>query len=488
MKKIFSLTTSSFLGPFIATFFVVLFVLLVQFLWKYIDDMVGKGFETSVILQLLFYQTATFIPLALPLAILLSSIMTFGKLAETNELMALKCSGISLLRIMLPLITIVTLMSAADFYIANSVIPAANLKSSTLLHDVRSQRQGFAIKEGVFFNGIPNYSIYVKKKDKVTNEIYGVKIYDHSHENGTGVAGNDIVMTATSGKMNISKDSRWLNIKLLDGYRFEEMPPSGRSRSNFPFNRTHFMIYDMKFDLSAFKLARTNESIFKDNYAMLNIRQLDYYKDSLTKVADGFKKNIVAASNPYFQYIRDTGYFLHKHIKATVLKPTEQIINMTEKTRQRGTIINALVNARNIKSFVDSEGGRVTEYEKYIVHYDIEWHRKFALSLACLTLFFIGAPLGAIIRKGGIGLPTVVSIIMFLVFYLVSIMGEKSAKQEVIPAYIGMWIPTVILMPVGFFLTWRANMDKISFSTDGFKRFYKKVSSLFKSKKISASI
>ncbi len=463
MKKIFTLTTVSFFGPFIATFFVVLFVLLMQFTWKWIDDMVGKGLETSTILQLLFYTSASFIPLALPLAILLSSIMTFGKLAETNELLALKCSGISLLRIMVPLLTIVTFLSIMDFYIANNIMPAANLKSKTLLHDVITQRSALNIKPGVFFNQIPNFSIIVKNIDKETGKLHDIKIYDHTRENG-----NDIVMTASSGKMNTSKDKRWLNVKLNDGYRFEEVMQSGRMKSTYPFNRTHFKTYDMKFDLSAFELAKTNTAVYKDNYEMLNIRQLMYYKDSLNKVTEGFRENVRAGMVPYFQYARDSGYAMKMNLKVKSLKGS--MLNTADKTTRKTVISNALANARNVKSIAEGEGTRIKEFEKYIVNYDVEWHRKFALSLACLTLFLIGAPLGAIIRKGGIGMPVVVAIVMFLIFYVISIIGEKSAKQGVFPPYIGMWIPTAVLMPVGFFLTWRANVDKITFNIDGFRR------------------
>jgi lipopolysaccharide export system permease protein len=453
----------------------VVFVLLVQFLWKYIDDMVGKGLDTGTILQLVFYMSTTFIPLALPLAVLLSSIMAFGKLAETNELMALKCSGISLLRVMVPLMTVVAFISGMDFYISNNIIPRTNLKAKTLLHDVSAQRPALNIKAGVFFNGIPNYSIYVKRKDKESNKLYDIKIYDHTRENG-----NDIVMTASSGNMHTSSDKHWLNVHLNDGDRFEEVLPSGRMKSNFPFNRTHFKSYDMKFDLSAFSLSRTNTEVYKDNYEMLNIRQLMYYKDSLMKVTDGFRSNIRAGMIPYFQYARDSAYAMKTNIKTKGLKG--KIINTAENVTRKGIIINALMNARNVKSIVDGEGTRVTEFEKYIIHYDIEWHRKFALSLACLTLFLIGAPLGAIIRKGGFGLPVVVAIGMFLLFYVISIIGEKSCKQGVIAPVIGMWLPTMVLLPIGFILTWRANVDKISFNTDGITRFFK---SLMPKKKIA---
>jgi lipopolysaccharide export system permease protein len=477
MKKIFSLTTFSFLGPFVATFFVVLFTLLVQFVWKYIDDMVGKGLEPPTIMRLLFFASASFVTLALPLAILLSSIMAFGKMAETNELMALKCSGVSLIRIMLPLITVMLFMSAGAFYFANNLIPSANLKFHSLLYDIRSQRPALDIREGVFYRDIDNYSIRINKKDKKSTNIRGVKIYDH-----TSGQGNDVVMTADNGQMFMSKDKNFLVIRLFDGYRYADMETKPGARNTLPFNRTHFNSYEMKFDLSAFKLSRTNETLFKDHYEMLNIKQLVYYQDSMTKVTDGFRKDLEAGMKPYFQYERDTAYATHSRVKTKPFPTNLSIISSIDAAKRKATITDALINARNVKSIIDNQGKNIIEYEKVIAQYKIEWHRKFALSLACLTLFFIGAPLGAIIRKGGLGMPTVVSIIMFLVFYIISIMGEKSAKQGVIPAYIGMWIPTAVLLPIGFFLTWRANMDAINFSSEGIVRLFKKVKGLFKKK------
>ena len=299
MKKIFNLTILTFVGPFIATFFVVLFVILIQFLWTYVDDMVGKGLEWYVILKLLFFASASFVPTALPLAVLLSSIMAFGNLAESYELVALKSAGISLARIMVPLITLITLIAVGDFFFSNNLIPVANLKFQSLLWDVRQQRPALDIKEGVFYNGIDNYSIHIDKKDKKSQKIEGVTIYDH-----TNLHGDDVVLMAKSGEMSISKDQRWLALKLFDGTRYEEMrDDKDGSHITDPASRLSFKTYEIKFDLMEFKLKRTDENLFKENSVMLNLNQLQYYIDSLKVIRAkkavaniGFAKQYLLAS------------------------------------------------------------------------------------------------------------------------------------------------------------------------------------------------
>jgi lipopolysaccharide export system permease protein len=484
MKKIFNLTTFSFLGPFVATFFTVLFTLLIQFLWKYIDDMVGKGLEWYVILQLLFYASASFVPLALPLSILLSSIMAFGKLSETYELVALKSAGISLLRIMWPLIILVIIFSIGAFFFANNTIPSANLKFRSLLWDIRQQRPALDIQEGVFYGGIDNYSIRINKKDKNdSKKIEGIKIYDHTRGRG-----NDIIMTADRGEMLHSEDKRWLILKLFDGTRYEEMESKNPQRPTFPLNRLNFASYELKFDLSAFKLTRSNEDLFKDHYEMLNVNQLNFYEDSLGKILDRSRNDVFEFTKPYFQYQKDTSYFLKAADKPQTMPvdnnkiSTRTILDTLPAAKRKPLINNTLVMARQVKTMLEDQATNIENYRKLVARYKIEWHRKFALSLACLTLFFIGAPLGAIIRKGGLGMPTVVSIFMFLIFYVLSIVGEKSAKQGAIEAYIGMWIPTMTLLPIGFILTYQANRDAISFSMDRIIAPFRKLFSRFRNR------
>ena len=478
MKKLFNLTILTFVGPFIATFFVVLFVILIQFLWTYIDDMVGKGLEWYVILKLLFFASASFVPTALPLAILLSSIMAFGNLAESYELVALKSAGISLVRIMVPLITLITLFVIGDFFFSNNLIPVANLKFQSLLWDVRQARPALDIKEGVFYNGIDNYSIHIAKKDKKSQKIEGVTIYDH-----TAMQGDNVVLVAKSGEMSISPDQRWLALKLFDGTRYEEMrdDKEGHHVSD-PASRLSFKTYELKFDLMEFKLKRTDENLFKENSVMLNLNQLQYYVDSLNIMKRKKAANDVVFAKQYLLESRDTSFIkVNVHpAKVSTTLITKPFIYSIPTNDPKHFILRAENTARALKDIYHSQAEELDNTDKEIRKYDIEWHRKFSLSFACLTLFFIGAPLGAIIRKGGIGYPTVVAIFMFLIYYVISIIGERSAREGAISVFTGMWISTIILLPIGLYLTYRANRDSVSFN---YRNLFKSLVSIFKKKK-----
>jgi len=460
VKKLTNLTVVAFIGPFIATFFVVLFVILIQFLWTYVDDLVGKGLEWYVILQLLFFASASFVPTALPLAVLLSSIMSFGKLAETYELVALKSAGVSLARIMVPMITLVSLIALGDFFFSNNVIPVANLKFHSLLWDIRQQRPALDIKEKVFYGGIDDYSIRIDKKDKNSQKMEGVTIYDHK----SGM-GNDVVMVAKSGEMNMTPNQRWLAIKLYDGSRYEEIPPgSGHEGKTYPSSRLNFKSYELKMDLSAFKLARTKEDLFKENSVMMNVNQLQYYEDSLKKILKHKEEVPEELTKPYFLALTDTNVVKKDKTSKTAISHLSEntlLLSTLPVPERKMVLMRASNNARALIDIFHSQDKDIEDMKKEIIRYKIEWHRKFAISIACLTLFFIGAPLGAIIRKGGIGYPTVVAIIMFLIYYIISIIGERAAKEDAITVVFGMWVSTIVLMPIGLFLTYMANRDAI---------------------------
>jgi lipopolysaccharide export system permease protein len=527
LKKIVNLTIISFVGPFVATFFIVLFTLLMQFLWMYVDDMVGKGLEWYVIGELLFFASASFVPLALPLAVLLSSIMAFGKMAETYELVALKSAGVSLIRIMLPMITVTFAFAIGGFFFSNNVIPVANLKFQSLLWDIRQQRPALDIKQGVFFGGIDNYSIKIDKKDKASQHIEGVTIYDHTRDNGDA-----IIITAKSGEMLTTEDKRWLILKLYNGTRYEEMDPNPKGPPSWPANRLNFKSYEIHFDLSQFNLSRTKEALFKDNHQMLNISQLQYYEDSTTRlrIKKAYDDHFFEA--PYFAILRDTAR--SRFAKPKPAAPTAQTIPVVKKdsakllagakhkqknkkaadtvkqaklkpsipkplipvklapdklivqnfpiSDRRDMISRALNMAHTLKDVAHSQAEELKTYDELITSYRIEWQRKFSLSLACLTLFFIGAPLGAIIRKGGIGMPTVVALIMFIIFYVISVVGEKSAKEGAISPFLGMWISTLVLLPIGLYLTYRANIDSINFNFDRISLFFQSMGKIFKAK------
>jgi len=303
MKKIYWLVVKSYLGPFVMTFFISLFILLMQFLWKYVDDLVGKGLEWYIIAQLLFYASSTFVPLALPLAILLSSLMTFGNLGEYYELVAMKAAGISLRKIMMPLIVMSVIISLFAFYFSNSILPIANLKFKSLLHDVQEQKLALDIKEGIFYNGLDGFNIRVGKKEKDDKTIRNILIYDHRDKKG-----NTNVTVADSGRMELTSGGLTLIFTLYSGYNYLERTDQRQYRQNKQFQKTKFREEIRTFNLMDFEMTRTNEDLFKNNYSMLNIRQLKKAEDSLVEEYHETKKRIFKnlVNDCYFYSIVDS--------------------------------------------------------------------------------------------------------------------------------------------------------------------------------------
>lgn len=463
MKKLSKLVLSSFLSPFLATFFVVLFVLLMQFLWKYIDDLVGKGLEWYVVTELLFYATATLVPLALPLAILVSSIMTMGNLAEQYELVAAKSAGISLQRILRPMLYVALLVSMLAFWFSNYMLPYTNLKMGSLLYDVRQQKPALYIREGVFYNGIDGYSLKIGEKEDDNQTIRNVIIYDHSQNRG-----NVKVVSAESGKMFMSSDEKYLIVTLFNGNSYEDQAENkpGASKKN-PFLRSSFDSYQIRFDLSTFKLNRTNVDLFKDNYQMLNLNQLEASLDSFNVQLDRRKLEISHTVKSYYLTFRDS--LVHRQQRTAVdLSIADSLVNDL-------VYENAMSQARNVKAYMSSASDEFKSRRELIARFDIERHRKYTLSIACFILFLIGAPLGAIIRKGGIGMPVVVSVIFFLLFHITSITGEKFAREGVIETWVGMWLSSAILLPVGIILLYKATRDSALFDLEVYTGFIKKL-------------
>jgi lipopolysaccharide export system permease protein len=463
VKKLYKLVFVSFLAPFAATFFVVLFVLLMQFLWKYIDDLVGKGLEWYVIGELLFYASATLVPLALPLAILVSSIMTLGNLAEHYELVAAKSAGIPLQKILRPLLGAALAISILAFYFSNYMLPYTNLKMGSLLYDVRQQKPALYIREGIFYNGIDGYSIKIGKKESDNQTLHNVMIYDH-----TAQKGNTKVVVAEKGKMAMSDDEKYLIVTLFNGNSYEEQK-EGRpnERNKNPLLRNQFKTYKISFDLSTFKLNRTNEDLFKDNYQMLNLDQLETALDSFEVQLSGRKSEMQKTVSSYYMTFRDS------LLKSPASNETG--FNRLDTLVSDPVYESALGQARNVKAYLTSTADEMDAREKLQARFAIEWHRKYTLSIACFILFLIGAPLGAIIRKGGIGMPVVVSVMFFLVFHVMSIMGEKFAREGVIEPRIGMWIAPAVLLPVGLFLLYKATRDSALFDIELYARFFKKL-------------
>lgn len=508
-----------------------------QFVWKYIDDLVGKGLEWSIIFELLGLVSLTTFSLALPLAILFSSLMAFGNLGEFMELTALKASGISLQRIMRPVFFFCLLMGIGAFYFSNNILPIANLKMKTLLADITQKRPELNIKPGVFNEDIDKYAIRIGSKSSDGKELNDIMIYDHARENG-----NKRLIVAERGTMRQSADKRYLELRLLNGYTYTESEPSQRRKGrSFPFLREKFKEDLIRFDLSIFQMAKSDERLYKKNYQMLNLAQLEAETDTLEKnlIRDrSFLPNILFRS-PFFDlsktYSTELSAADKQQIK-TKLNRSSEINDSTNtdtsenRLRNRIRIMQALNGApidsipknsepqltsnekgltplknreivllnfskddqlrileqasnglRSSKSSLDFSIQSFDLEEERIYRHQIEWHRKFTLSFACLVLFFIGAPLGAIVKKGGLGMPVVFSLIFFIAYHMVSITGEKLAREAVATPFWGMWLSTIVLLPIGFFLTYKATHDSALFDRDAYLRLFRRLFTRFKS-------
>ena len=479
MKKLYRYITKSFLGTFFLTFFIVVFVWVMQFVWLYVDDLVGKGLEIKILAELLFYTSITAIPMSLPLALLLALLMCFGNLGEHYELVAMKASGISMWKVMRPLLHFSLIISVLAFFISNSLIPIATLKWRTLLTDVQRQKLAFNIKEGIFYKDIDNYVIYVEKKGKDGSHIYGVKIYDHTDRQG-----NTKIISADSGMMSMSPNQRNIIFTLYDGYNYTDLITDNYKETR-PFERMSFKQEQIKFSLASFDMTRSDEDMYKSYQQMMNIRQLSTSLDSLQRrytskqeaFAQGFSRrwsnyNNLHSGDPKKvisqsltdDLAADTCNTLHWPLLDRFEGETRStIINMAIGTAQ-----NAKENAAFNKIDLKSQTENINKHKK-------EWHKKFTLSIACLIFFFIGAPLGSIIRKGGLGLPVVISVVFFIIYHLISTIAERMAVFGDLNMFLGVWLSSLVLLPVGLFFTFKATTDAALFDGDSWKKFFKKL-------------
>ncbi len=448
-----------------------------QFLWKYVDDLVGKGLEWYIVSELLFYASATFVPLALPLAILLSSIMTMGGLGENYELVALKSAGISLKKIMLPLFVISMFLSVTGFYFSNNVLPAANLKMGSLLYDIRQQRPAFNIIEGVYYKGIDNIVIRVDEKKHDGQTLEGIKIYDHTKQRG-----NINLTTAEHGTMKTTKDQRNLVLTLYNGYNYEELIEDNPSSEAKPFRRTEFSKQIIKFDLSAFNLERTDQEMFRSNHQMMNLTQLTHYIDSLQAKIDERQEKYLNDFKNRFRYYSKLDTIDLSNIS---FKNQDETFNslLSETSEAKSMIISNASNvARTNNEFIRNNHKEFRQRKRSLARYEIEFQRKFTLSVACIVLFLIGAPMGALIRKGGFGLPLVIAVLFFVAFHVISVMGEKFARELVLPAWQGMWLAPLILLPTGIILSLKATTDSEILNLEKYSKLFGKFSRFVKSK------
>ena len=469
-KKLDKLIVKAFVGPFIATFFITLLVLVMQFFWLYIDDFVGKGLGVDIVLKFIWYQSAVLVPLALPLAVLLSSLMTFGSLGESFELVAIKSAGISLLRFMRPLFIISILISGVAFLFSNYIIPVAFLKSRTLLTDIVYAKPAFDLKEGVFYDRINGFAIKIGKKEANDSVIRDVIIY----EQGNPLQDNFI--SARSGVMRVSADKRFLEFNLRNGWRYEERGDHN-SAANTDYIRLHFEEFNKQFDLSSFQFVQTDDSVNRNNERVYSMRQLNIAIDSLERENGRVRKQLdLVISNAALKFKKHIDSISGKSRKpvndSTAGKSFDDLIPDSATYAVHQGAINQVTTLR---SAIDNRHSIMKDKEHILRKHRIEWHRKIVLSMACLILFLIGAPLGSIIRKGGLGTPLIAAISFFMVFYFTTTLGEKFAKQDKLTPFAGMWLAAFILVPVGLFLTYKAMRDSQLFSKEWYYRMAKSI-------------
>ncbi|CAN5195915.1 hypothetical protein BH23BAC1_BH23BAC1_42810 [soil metagenome] len=541
MKKLDKLILRSFLGPFILTFLVVVFILLTQYMLKYFDEFVGKDLGVDVFAQLLGYFAINMTPVAFPLAVLLSSLMTFGNLGEHFELTAIKSSGISLTRALLPIFIFTFIITLVAFFSNNYIVPRANLKAYSLLYDIRQKKPSLDLREGAFYNGLPGFSIKVNKKfpDGVT--LKDLIIYDH-----TKGMGNTDVIIADSGKMYTINNDAYLKLEMYKGNLYSQQTSSSSNYSygvepdQFVRNKFYRSVYI--FSLSSFDLQRTDEQLFANNRLMKNVGQLNQDIDSMRTDVSDMMYNIFLNSNRFFIYhLQENREIPEEFQPKTQHPPTflqenaaqaslqESQINIADsamkqaipvlpgrsaKARQRiirtktdtvksdsvskdslsisqlDSIINtpdnkikalslAVGQARYIKNHLMAQTVKLNHLRREVRVYDIEKHKKYTQAAACLVMFLIGAPLGAIIKKGGLGVPVIVSILFFIIYYVASILGEKWGRENIIPPALGAWGANIILLPFGLVFLRQARNDARLFEADFYKVIYSKFKKRF---------
>ena len=404
-----------------------------QFLWKYIDDLIGKGLTLFQVSELMMYSIARFVPLALPIAVLISSVMVIGKLGENYEIAALQSSGISLKKILQPLFLFIIIISSFSYLFSNYVMPIANYKGGSLLYDIKKKKPSVNIKEGIFYNDIDGFSIKIGTKNSNNSLLYDILIYDHTDNNG-----NKKVISAQYGKMEISDNEKYMELTLYNGNSYIELKDNKKKSNHRKISFSENLI---RFDLSNFGL-KNSEMLYKGHYAMLNNKQLQYSIDSLNKKLE--EKKILV----YNRISENYNYNANNKLDSTL---------RTNKISNKKISETAINKLRILKSISNSNSDDINYKKSIIAKHKIEWHRKISLSFACLIMFLIGAPIGSIVRKGGFSIPLLISIILFVAYYVISITGEKTAKDLSASPLEGMWIANFIFIPISIILIFMAS-------------------------------
>ncbi len=472
MKTLNKFILQSYLGPMVMTFFIVTFILMLNFLWLYIDELVGKGLPFIVVVEFIFYATSTLIPMGLPLSTLLAAIMTMGNMGENNELLALKAAGISLPKIIKPVFIMAIFISIASFFIINNYVPYSYLKMSTLLYDIRQQRQHIEFKDGVFFDGIPDVAIRVGKQDPVTKLLENILIYDTRNIE----APNTIV--ADSGYISLTNNKEFLQVKLFDGHTYE----GNRTFSWYtaPTLRHHeFDNQEILIELEGFNFERSDDSFAGGGSMALNINELDLTIDSLSIATSAKLLSFSDAVTRKYLFVRDTSIMnMTDSISALKHKVLTQdnIMFDTLSIKDKSKVLDgAATTLNNIKYFASSEHNNIRSSSILLYLSLIDYHKKLSLPVSVIIFFLIGASLGAIISKGGFGVPIIISVLFFVIYYIITLTGEKMVRDGAWDAISGVWLSSFILGPLALFLTYKSTTDSTLLDIDSYKRKIKKV-------------
>ncbi|WP_148372819.1 LptF/LptG family permease [Bacteroides bouchesdurhonensis] len=472
IKKLDIFIVKSFFLLFIGTFFICLFIFMMQFLWRYVDELVGKGLEMSVMAQFFFYSALTLVPLSLPLAVLLASLITFGNFGERYELLAMKAAGISLLKIMRPLAIFVCGLVGVSFYFQNVVGPIAQAKLGTLILSMKQKSPEVDIPEGVFYSEIPDYNLKIAKKDRKTGMLYDVLIYNL--RDGFEKAH---IIYADSGRMEMTADKQHLWLHLYSGDLFENLKAQNVKAQNVPYRRESFRekhsIIEFNSDFNM-----VDSDIMGKQSSAKDMKQLEASIDSMKLVGDSIGRQYyteVSQGNfrpSYTLSKEDTIKIEEADIRTYNVDSLYEVSSLAQKQK---VITAAAGKAENISNDISFKTFQMADNDTRIRRHRTEWHKKFTISLSCLLFFFIGAPLGGIIRKGGLGMPVIVSVMVFIIYYIIDNTGYKMARDGKWIVWMGMWTSSAILAPLGFFLTYKSNKDSVVLNADAYINWFKKI-------------
>ncbi|MBO5419843.1 MAG: methionyl-tRNA formyltransferase [Bacteroidales bacterium] len=474
MKKLDQFILKSFIGPFFAILLVVVFILMMQFLWLYIDELVGKGLSFKVILEFLAWGSATLLPLSLPLATLLSSMMTLGTLGENNELLAIKAAGISLQRVLIPLGIACGVISIGAFFISNDLIPVAYNKIYTLRDDIGKTKEEIKIPTGTFYNGIEGYILRVDDREKESGMMHGVMVYNHTKNKG-----NTSLTIADSAMMKMSKDKSYLSFVLYNGTNYEETNTKKYRDTTLQLQKIDFERQEMIIPLENYAFQKSDSSRFDDEVKSMNLKQLRHGQDSIgaldSTAESGNIESLRKSRHLRYNTQLDTNGIAGK----TAEFQPDHILEWKKIDDEIKALEKAKDNAEQLQMSLSSYARDRFHYTFTLRRIDIEILKKFALSIACLIFFFIGAPLGALIRKGGLGTPAIISVLFFVVYWVIDISGTKLARDGAVDPFTGVFISSYILFPTGLYLSWKAINDSSIFSMDSIKNGFRKIKAKF---------